>query len=799
MVGYRFADRSVSRGIIARFRLKILLWSLAASLLFGLIEMGEPLEHALRIGRNQLHKDAPSGEVVIVAIDDRSLSRVGRWPWPRSETARLTERLTALGARRIFLDLEFTAPSNRAGDRRLAEALAQTKPNAILAARFVIDPLSGTRRDIQPIASLRQHAELANINFPYSFQGAVWWIPYAVETAGGPLPSFATKLANRTGAEPPGSMFLIDYSIQLTSLPSVSAVDVMTGAAAVADLRGKDVIVGTTAEQLGDYHFVPGYGRMPGVYIHAIGAETLRAGAPAYFGWLPPLLVAWLCAALCLNAGSTRRSAAVLTVSLLLFLTFPILLESRLIAVDITPALAMLLGSYAAFAWSNFRHVHRLKGATNALSGMPNLSTLRDDQSVRALPLIAARIQNYAEITTALTAEEEKTLIRQVVDRLCVGMSLQDIHHGDEGTFAWLAAENDDESTQDQVEALHALFRTGVTVGSRQIDVAITFGIDCAAGRPLGNRLASALTAANEAAQQGMRWKRYDDAKLKDASWKLSLLSELDRAIDDGSLWVAYQPKLDLRSNEVCGAEALVRWTHREKGVISPADFIPAAEQGDRIERLTAFVLEHAISAGAAINAEGGPFDIAVNLSARLIDHPRLAALVTDLLATYGLDPRRLTLEVTETAAIVSSDSRMDTLNKLRRAGVQISIDDYGTGHSTLDYLKKIPATEIKIDMSFVQAVMTNENDNIMVQSTIQLAHSLGQKVVAEGVEDRETLNALAAMECDMAQGFFIARPMTGDALAAKLRASGHDNADSAENAKGWPRNDARTRKPAIK
>jgi EAL domain-containing protein (putative c-di-GMP-specific phosphodiesterase class I) len=158
-----------------------------------------------------------------------------------------------------------------------------------------------------------------------------------------------------------------------------------------------------------------------------------------------------------------------------------------------------------------------------------------------------------------------------------------------------------------------------------------------------------------------------------------------------------------------------------------------------------------------------------VNLSARLIDDRTLTPMITTLLERHGLDAARLTLEVTETAAISSTERSLEALLSLRYLGVQISIDDYGTGLSTLEYLKRIPATEIKIDRSFVSAISRSPSDRLLVNSTIQLAHSLGQKVVAEGVEDEETLQSLAAMHCDVAQGYLIGRPTTFRALSRTL------------------------------
>jgi EAL domain-containing protein (putative c-di-GMP-specific phosphodiesterase class I) len=212
-----------------------------------------------------------------------------------------------------------------------------------------------------------------------------------------------------------------------------------------------------------------------------------------------------------------------------------------------------------------------------------------------------------------------------------------------------------------------------------------------------------------------------------------------------------------------------VRWTHPEKGSINPEEFVIAAERHDRIEKLTEHVLNRAVQVAAGLNTNGRRFDMAVNLSPRLIGHANLKPMVMQTLRHHGLAAERLILEITETAAMSSADAAMQELRDLRSIGLQLSIDDYGTGFSTLDYLKRCPATELKIDRSFVRMLVTSRSDRIMVNSTIELAHSLGEEVVAEGVEDNETLQLLSQMGCDKAQGYLIGRPMPYEALIEYL------------------------------
>ena len=756
-------DESKGRGSP---RLHLLGWALLAALLFGVTGIGQPLEDMLRTGRNLLRKHDASGDIVVVALDDRSVEKVTRWPWPRRYHAALIDELGRLGAERIFFDLDFAATSDPKEDQLMADAIARQPGKVVLAVQGIFNPDTGNVTYNRPIPAFAA-ADEASITVHWDFRGIVWKIDYALDTGAATYPTFAADLAGITG--PATSGFPIDYSIDYRSVPVLSAADVLDRKGVAGSLAGKTVIVGPTAIQLGDTWFLPGAGRLGGVYLHVFGAETLKAGAPREIGWALPLALAL---GLAWAALLLRRSAAALALlgtGISLVVGIPLLLDHLRIFADILPSLVLLVIIAARVGWVAFRQFNRVKAVTHPLSGLPNLNALRAESGGSQRPLVAARITNYAEITSSLPAEMEKSLVEQISARLSLGSSGQKLYHGDEGVFAWFADDEMAATLPDHLNALHSLFRGPIVVDGTQLDLVVTFGVELGSGRSVANRLGSALVVADEAAAEGLKWKEYDAARLKEAPWRLSLLSQLDAAIDAGDLWLAYQPKLDLKTRRTIGAEALVRWTHPEKGPISPIEFVLAAEQSGRIQKLTSYVLERAVQAAAEINSHGIAFGVAVNLSARLIDDPQLPEKIAKVLRTHGLDPELLTLEITETAALGTTSAHLENLGRLRALGVQISVDDYGTGLSTLDYLKKIPANEIKIDKSFVQAMHRNQGDRVIVDSTIQLAHSLGRRVVAEGVEDREALYALSLMGCDVAQGFFIGRPIPLGSLMRQL------------------------------
>ncbi|MGH8258954.1 MAG: putative bifunctional diguanylate cyclase/phosphodiesterase, partial [Steroidobacteraceae bacterium] len=245
----------------------------------------------------------------------------------------------------------------------------------------------------------------------------------------------------------------------------------------------------------------------------------------------------------------------------------------------------------------------------------------------------------------------------------------------------------------------------------------------------------------------------------------LSLLGELRRAVDAGELRLYYQPKISLASSTVGAAEALIRWVHPSRGLVPPALFIPFAEHTGYIKVLTGWVLAEAVRQCGAWRRDGLDLMISVNISARDLVNRELPDTIGRLLAEHDVPPERLCLEITESGFMEEPGHAQKVLDRLAGIGVQLSIDDYGTGYSSLSYIMRLPVAELKIDRSFVSRMSGNRDLATIVRSTIELGHSLGLKVVAEGVEDSEGFALLRELGCDSAQGYFMSPPLPADAF----------------------------------
>ena len=356
-----------------------------------------------------------------------------------------------------------------------------------------------------------------------------------------------------------------------------------------------------------------------------------------------------------------------------------------------------------------------------------------------------------------------------------IGHALQRLRPGDpvgrvanSVLAAAFAVRDADEARRIAAHLQHVL-EAPVRLGEHAVDVSLTLGL--AVFPDLVDDAAALINRASIAVEQARVGHRklalFDAAAYGDPQAKLGLMSEMLGAITAGDIFIHLQPKFDLRLGRTTGAEALVRWRHPQRGMVGPDEFIPMAEETGHIRTLTDHVLGLAIAQQAALKAQGFDIAMSVNMSGRLVgDHEFAEEALTLARQAQG----ELCLEITETAVIADPERALENIERFADAGIRISIDDYGTGLSSLAYLKQMRAHELKIDKAFVIGMADGQKDALLVRSTVDLAHSLGLKVTAEGVETAMVQALLTAMGCDLAQGYFIARPMLAADFAAFLQ-----------------------------
>jgi EAL domain-containing protein (putative c-di-GMP-specific phosphodiesterase class I) len=322
------------------------------------------------------------------------------------------------------------------------------------------------------------------------------------------------------------------------------------------------------------------------------------------------------------------------------------------------------------------------------------------------------------------------------------------------------------------LDAARAAVAGPLSLDGEPHDVVLLFGVAMGHAHTDDIRLAEEAEAALVEARGSGEVVTHEVAERARGTRKLT--AELQRAIARDELVLFYQPKVHARRQEIDSAEALVRWQHPERGLVLPGEFIPAAESGQLIDRLTIWTIERAIKDQRALLAEGHDLRLFINISGQLLADPAFVERACDLVVRSDA---KLGFEVTETSVIRDPTSAIANLQRFADIGVRIAIDDYGAGLSSLAYLKQLPARELKIDKLFVTQLTSSNRDPLIVRSTIDLAHALDMEVVAEGVETHAALALLTVMGCDMVQGFLISRPISRDALVTFLAEDGNRRA----------------------
>ena len=419
----------------------------------------------------------------------------------------------------------------------------------------------------------------------------------------------------------------------------------------------------------------------------------------------------------------------------------------------------------------------------DALTGLPNRVLLQDrlEQSVQimkrtsgSMALLLLDLDRFKEVNDALGHQAGDELLQQVGQRLEALLRNSDTVArlgGDE--FAIVAPNTDNRQAAQFAEKIAGAIKDVFPVGKQNIYVGVSIGVAIYPhhGTDAGTLIRHADIAMYNAKRNNLGYSLYEMTRDEQRVDKLALVGDLHEELENTkNLQLYYQPQIDLFSHEMVAVEALLRWPHPQLGLISPEQIIKMAEHTGLIASLTQWVIDASLSETSHLRQAGKRFSVAVNLSAWNLQDPGLPGVVERILEKHAVPAEHLTLEITESAMMSDPVRARRVLMQLSGLGVNLAVDDFGTGFSSLGYLKMLPVNDLKIDTSFVINMGRDENDAVVVHSIIDLAHNLGLGVIAEGVESQQILSQLQQRKCDRAQGFHLSPPLPGDALQPWLQ-----------------------------
>lgn len=748
-------ERLSGADLLRRKRIKVVLMAIVFGVVSGAIDLPLPAEDTLRLARAQLRTRAAPQDIVVLTIDDRTLNELEVAIPTRHHDSQLIERLVAAGVKKIAIDRAHADPQTPASDAEFARTLARY-PGMIWLG--MIPESKAALQDVPAIVPhklFRDKVGMASILGMVAPFGLSVVFPTEVELNDRKYPAMSALLADYDG---PAVSYRPDPAIDPKTVPTYSYADVLRGRVGAAQLAGKAVIVGESFITSTDIIVHPLHGKVPGVYFHVLGAHTLKGGTPVDLMWFPAMLVAAI--AIALLAFSQERSLRALWIPALGLVAVTFVLDEMLVSLDVMSALLAL--GFAAFGYARINKKYYSAGVDAMTT-----SAISSDEAQADWDVFALKIANLAELSEDWTARAIGDLVNTLIGYVKGPGEIGDIAF-ERDILVWLAPRTEAGELERHADGLALMLRTAISHEWQSANGAPALGVDTNYDLPVTLRIKKAMQAADEAAARGVRFIINDAAHLEARNNRLGMIRVLERGLRNRDIGVAYQPKVDLASGRIVGAETLIRWKPDGRECVNPLDLVLAAEAGDRINELTLIVMETALVEGKQAIALDPRFKLAVNMSAKSLSDTHLLFDIMTMLGRYNFPPENLTLELTETAKL-EDDRIAPQVAALKARGIGLSIDDFGTGQSNLEYIEKLPSSELKIDRRFVQHMATSEESRAVVRATIEIAHSLGKIVVAEGVEDLEVAATLRAMGCDQAQGYLFSRAIAMSELLAMM------------------------------
>jgi EAL domain-containing protein (putative c-di-GMP-specific phosphodiesterase class I) len=742
--------------------------AIVAAAFLALITILRPIDIAVWSLQSKLFEHEPSGEIVLVSDFSRSLN--GTVEHTNEVLAEALVRLRESDAELIVVQTPLRASKSPELDARLKRALVDLGDRVVVAEPSVASPQR------QPNSQFFDGiARRASSDLEPDFLGVVWGVDSVEVSDSQAIPSVWRVLA---GSAASGSSIWTDYTISTESIPKFEMTVLAQGRNSFAEkLTGKKLLISNLGGD-GRQFNIPDQDDAS-VYnsgeLHVLAAETALRGAGhgitsiitlPFFGIVLILIVA---------LKSTRNLRRVAYGGWLGLWLLVLVLSSKLGA-RVYLAEPLMLG--AVFAVQRMvGHWRRRHLYTDARSGLPNFAALHRDLEISGnlaeYVIVVAKIARLDGICATIGAHEQGEYLRQIATRLSLGEQSKTIYHDGGKYLAMVLHRPDYPDLQAHLEGLRAVVSQAVSIAERALDVSITFGVDQSSEGRASNRISSAIAAADQAREAYRPVFVISDFEADSESWDYSLQARLEDALSENRISIKLQPKVEMQSGLLVGAEALARWTDRERGEIPPNRFILQCERSGRLDELTKRVMQRSFAASRELEQAGLPARISVNVSAIQFVDSRIVELTEEALALTSVAPENVMIEITETARIDDMARARDIMEQIGRFGIDFSIDDFGVGSGNLDALYSLPFRELKIDRMFTNSVSNCRDARTIVEALMRLSRDLGLASVAEGIDNPATFELLRDMGGDLAQGFLIARPLPLAQLKETLRLQG--------------------------
>ncbi len=740
----------------------ILVAALAAA-----ITIFRPLDVAVWSLQSKIFDHEPSGEMVF--FTDTSSEARRTVVSTNADLLRGVERLEEAGAELIVINTPIQRSADPELDKRLQARLFESRDRIVLARPVRVE-LEENSDLAQTDPYFEAGMRIASSDFHSDFLGFVWAIEPSHTAGSRVYPSVWSVLANEERATDPIDL---NYSIDSSKIRQFDLARFADNETFDTEaLRRKKVLIGGLS---GNDRAIKvpdgGYSKTPASLAHIVAAETAIRGEGqfvsnsatlAFFGFILLLGIAIL-----RNEKARRYFYALWSALFVATFFLSAMFGVRILMVDAMMISVIFAGLRIAY---HFRRRHLF---IDPRSKLPNFVALRrdfEDRDDDSFSIVVAKVARLEGVFVSITPAEQGRYLRQVASRLTLGDEGNVVYYDGGKYFAFVLPKAEYPDLQSHLEGLRAVASQAVTVSKRALDVSMTIGADQSVSNRASKRISSAIAAADQAREAYRPVFIISDFEADSETWDYSLQSRLEDALSQNRISIKLQPQIDIKTGMIMGAEALARWVDEERGEIPPSQFIIQCERVGRLDDLTKRILYKSFSASRGLQDAGFNARISVNVSAIQFVDSRIADLIEKTLLKTGADPSQITIEITESARVEDFAAAREIMERIAKTGIKFSIDDFGVASANLDALYHLPFSELKIDRMFVDQVTRSPAARAIVAGLIQLAQDMRITSVAEGIETRETLEKLTEMGCDVAQGYYLARPQALSQIEETLR-----------------------------
>lgn len=735
--------KNISRKILA---------IVAACATLGAINFFEPATLLLNTIQSTVRSKPVSGDIVVVGIDSPSIREVGRWPWTRDKQAELLRQLDSYNAKEIYLDIGYQGKTSHQADKALRDTIEKMKtPTAVIA-------LSANGNDETAETIYSHNAAVGNARtvtsyLPYLF-GYVWSIPTAIDTNRGPLESVASSIAKLENQK--SASFRIDYGFNPQTIPTYAAKDIFAKTVLPQKIAGKTVVVGIIDVTQNDIHSMPGWGERPGVLFHVLGAETLKQGYPANWGWLPFFAFAMAAAALQFTKKGLKYSASLSWAGIAAVFCVSSWMVVNGINNDPLPA-AALIASAGIFVAKQKAALKRSQ--RNNDTGFADMAGYEVAEVVSNNFFIGASLRRSETRRGYVLDADSLKIMKEVGRRLSSIIDEKQLTHNDNQQFLWEVPRTDITTLGDHLEGLRRLFAAPILIDGRKIDLDIFFGIDRDLTANVNRRKNSALIASQGARDESATFKIATSASFEEHLTK-NFATEFASAIGNLDITVMLEGQRDLSTNSIAGADVTLSWKHPAYGEIGGNKLISMAVAANCYDNLVLHLCNQTIECSRTLVRTMTNFTLSLAIDTATLRSQSFKKWLADSMAAPTFRCGTIIFKITDAHENEHLPELKAAIRTLKEHGFRVGIGTFGKTNTDVELLNNLKADTIFLSANFSSELLGRKSMEIYIDMALRIATSKNILTIAENIDDRSVLTELTKRGCKRAHGKIIANAM---------------------------------------